>query len=113
MTLLLVASTWVSKGCYISGSDTGFCDTDIKSDAVYRGINMPFCGSVVDYVPCVPEPKYIEPDRKFNRDGRWGNHTTITKDKVRSSSVRGDREGAHQGRRSVVGNLESFLKPTI
>ena len=72
-----------SYGCYISGSDTGVCDQRIKEEPDYRALEMPFCGSVVaPYYPCVPERKPIPPDRKFNQDGRWVNHTTLTKDRV-------------------------------
>jgi hypothetical protein len=51
-------------------------------ESEYRAVEMPFCGSVVDYPACVPEQKPIPPDRKFHRDGRWVNHTTPTKDEV-------------------------------
>lgn len=54
----------------------------------YRRIEMPFCGSVVSYPACVPEQKPVEPDRKFHRDGRWVNHTTLTKDKWVQSTVK-------------------------
>lgn len=69
-------------GCYIQGSDTGVCDRRLMEESEYRAVEMPFCGSVVDYPACVPEQKPIPPDRKFHRDGRWVNHTTPTKDEV-------------------------------
>jgi hypothetical protein len=85
----LVASIYLSsqasQGCYISGSDTGVCDSRIEEEPEYKGFEMPFCGPVITYTPCVPEQKPLAPDRKFNREGRWINHTTLTKDKVKKA----------------------------
>lgn len=73
------------RACFIQGTDSGTCDDRITSEPDYKKLEMPFCGSVVDYTPCVPTQKPIDPDRKFNQDGRWANHTTLTKDQVPDS----------------------------
>eukprot|EP00613_Pedinella_sp_CCMP2098_P000472 CAMPEP_0171636428 /NCGR_PEP_ID=MMETSP0990-20121206/27402_1 /TAXON_ID=483369 /ORGANISM="non described non described, Strain CCMP2098" /LENGTH=260 /DNA_ID=CAMNT_0012208553 /DNA_START=49 /DNA_END=831 /DNA_ORIENTATION=+ len=75
-------------GCYIQGSDTGFCDRRLMEESEYRAQEMPFCGPVVNYPACVPEAKPVKPDRKFNRDGRWLNHTTSTKDQWVETTVK-------------------------
>lgn len=77
--LLLFAP--IARPCYLSGSDTGVCDNKISEIAEYKMAEMPFCASAIKYTPCVPEQKPVPPDRNFNRDGRWVNHTTLTKDR--------------------------------
>jgi len=82
LAMLCVTLPEKSHGCYIQGSDTGVCDYRIKLEPDYMKVEMPFCGPVVQYNPCVPERKPIPPDRNFNKEGRWVNHTTLTKDRV-------------------------------
>jgi hypothetical protein len=72
----------ISYACFIQGTDSGVCDTRLQAEPDYKKLEMPFCGPIIDYTPCVPEYKKVEPDRNFNQDGRWANHTTLTKDRV-------------------------------
>mmetsp|Transcript_45493 Transcript_45493/g.58338 ORF Transcript_45493/g.58338 Transcript_45493/m.58338 type:complete len:120 (+) Transcript_45493:81-440(+) len=82
--LILVS---LSYGCYIQGTDSGTCDARLSSEPDYKKLEMPFCGPIIDYTPCVPEQKAVNPDRNFNQDGRWANHTTLTKDRVTSINI--------------------------
>jgi hypothetical protein len=41
-------------GCFIYGTDSGVCSSD-PLDKAWRELNMPFCGSVVQYVACLPK----------------------------------------------------------
>mmetsp|Transcript_45492 Transcript_45492/g.58336 ORF Transcript_45492/g.58336 Transcript_45492/m.58336 type:complete len:253 (+) Transcript_45492:81-839(+) len=83
--LILVS---LSYGCYIQGTDSGTCDARLSSEPDYKKLEMPFCGPIIDYTPCVPEQKAVNPDRNFNQDGRWANHTTLTKDRWIEKTVK-------------------------
>lgn len=66
-------------GCYIQGTDSGICDSDLYDDIDVREANMPFCYKYVDYIPCVPQEKTLDPSRDYP-SGRWYNYTVLTKD---------------------------------
>ena len=88
LPLLILAAVGTTRhgshGCYIAGTDSGVCDVRVRDEPEYAAAEMPFCGPVIagHYTPCVPEQKPIAPDRNFNQEGRWVNHTTLTKDQV-------------------------------
>jgi len=64
------------RSCKIQGYDSGVC---VVADKAYRISNMPFCESHTNYELCLPEEKYIPPDRNFP-NGRWNNFTVRAKD---------------------------------
>mmetsp|Transcript_88091 Transcript_88091/g.251419 ORF Transcript_88091/g.251419 Transcript_88091/m.251419 type:complete len:183 (+) Transcript_88091:599-1147(+) len=64
------------RSCKIQGYDSGVC---VVADKAYRISNMPFCASHTNYELCLPEEKYIPPDRNFP-NGRWNNFTVRAKD---------------------------------
>lgn len=64
--------------CYLWGTDSGYCSTETL-DSIWRAENMPYCGNRVVYPACLPKPQTMPPSREFP-DGRWFNHTVLTKD---------------------------------
>jgi hypothetical protein len=72
--------------CYLWGTDSGVC-TLLTFDPVWKLENMPFCSGVVSYSACIPKYQKLPATRDFP-DGRWFNHTTLTKDTwVRESAL--------------------------
>jgi hypothetical protein len=104
--LIFAANLMIVEACLLGGSDTGYCDARIDADPTYKKLEMPFCGPVVTYTACVPKQDPIPPDRKFNRFGRWYNHTTLNKDQVISDSVLSYSNAHSQFRRS--GSSQQF-----
>ena len=83
--LLMLSSIRGSDTCYIHGTDSGVCTEDLT--VFDPAIELPFCGTVISYSACVPNTlegvggsSPVKPDRLFNRDGRFLNHTARTKD---------------------------------
>ena len=110
---LTLASLLTSRACYIQGTDSGTCDSDLKTDADYRSANMPFCGSVVNYKACVPEARSVDSDRHFP-DGRWYNHTILTKDKWVEKTVKQMikfRMGLEQNRSLLNKGINEYGEP--
>lgn len=69
----------LAQGCNIWGHDTGYC-SELPLDPLWRMENLPWCQYAVLYPACLPKEQTLPPSREFP-DGRWFNHTTITKDR--------------------------------
>lgn len=52
--LVLVACAWITRGCYIWGTDSGECTSD-SLNPLWREANIPFCQNVVLYPVCIPK----------------------------------------------------------
>lgn len=78
LILILLFETENSYACYIWGTESGECSL-LPYDAVWRSENMPFCFGAVAYPACLPKYQNLPPTRDFP-DGRWYNHTVMTKD---------------------------------
>jgi hypothetical protein len=83
--LFLLCVTSLMKGlstvsaCFINGFDIGYCDASIMEDEEARLVALPFCGTFVRYVPCVPRYDPLPPTRE-HPDGRWTTNTARKKD---------------------------------
>ena len=91
--LLMLSSIRGSDTCYIHGTDSGVCTEDLT--VFDPAIELPFCGTVISYSACVPNTlegvggsSPVKPDRLFNRDGRFLNHTARTKDEWVEKTVK-------------------------
>lgn len=77
--VIIIAHLSFVHGCNIWGHDTGFC-SDETLDALWRADKMPWCQYAVLYPACLPKEQTLPPSREFP-DGRWFNHTVLTKDR--------------------------------
>lgn len=78
LAALLMDGPPLASACFIHGQDSGFCTTQTL-DARYRAASMPFCAKYIKYPACLPMEQKIPPSRSWPQ-GRWFNHTTLTKD---------------------------------
>ncbi|CAM9264295.1 unnamed protein product [Pylaiella littoralis] len=67
------------NGCYIHGSDIGYCEPSLYEDSEFRLAATPFCASYIKYSACVPKYDPLPASRDFP-DGRWFNNTMGIKD---------------------------------
>lgn len=67
------------QACNLWGHDTGYC-SELPLDPLWRMENLPWCQYAILYPACLPKEQTLPPSREFP-DGRWFNHTTITKDR--------------------------------
>lgn len=69
----------LAYSCNLWGHDTGICSEE-PLDPMWRITNLPWCQYAILYPACLPREQFLPESREFP-EGRWKNHTTLTKDR--------------------------------
>jgi hypothetical protein len=81
--LLLLCISVCVLGCYLHGTDSGFCDASTSNKfpggKIRRRALLPFCWRATPYPICMPKLQIIPATREFP-EGRWFNNTPTQKD---------------------------------